>query len=87
MTADPAFELRSAALGLGDRLTTFVVLAAALRDDSAEFGNTSEARFWSELAVFLAQIRDDYAAALRAMETNVADAYMTVVPNSEGGAE
>ena len=84
MSADDAtFELRSAALGLGDRLASYVVLMAELRDDSAAQGSTADTRLWSALAIYFAGIRDEIAAAFRAMESDVADAYVTVTPEGE----
>jgi hypothetical protein len=74
-------DLRNAALGLGDRLPALVVATAELRDESVAAGNTSRARFYSELAIFLAQVRDDYFAAIRAMETDVADSYVAIAPD------
>jgi hypothetical protein len=82
----PTADLYTTALAMGDRLPAVVVLMSEMRDASAAAGDTARARFWSAQAEFLAQIRDEYAAALRAMEENIADAYVVVVPD-EGGTD
>lgn len=76
-------DLRNAALGLGDRLPAIVAVTAELRDESTAAGNTSRARFWSELAIYLAAVRDDYFAAIRAMETGMADSYVAIVSEDD----